>query len=222
MKKFLSGCLLLCILTSTFGITAFAAPTQGYVTADVLNVRSQAYIGDNVIGSLYYGQAVTVDYAEGEWYHISYNGTGAYVHSDYITIYPAGTTSRGSVDRSKGQAVIDLAKTFLGTPYVYGGASPSGFDCSGFVYYLYQQFGVSLYRTAAGQAQNGIIVSREEMIPGDIILFSSSGGPITHVGLYVGDGQFIHSPQTGKTVEIVPLSSSYYDRGFMGARRIFY
>ena len=121
-----------------------------------------------------------------------------------------------------GQDIVDYAKSFLGIPYVYGGTSPKGFDCSGLVYYCYKHFGYSINRTASAQALNGTSVSSSELKAGDIILFSSSSGGkyIGHCGLYIGNGQFIHAPHTGDVVKISSLSDKYYSTHYWGARRI--
>lgn len=226
MKKLIISLCAVLFTASLLNISAFAANNQGVVIADVLNVRSQPQIADNVVGALYNGQRVDILANDGVWYQINYNSIPAYVHSDYILIRSAELTSRDGNDAEKrgtiGEEVVEFAKQYIGTPYVYGGSSPSGFDCSGFVYYVYKNFGVTLNRVAADQSKNGYVVDRSELMPGDILLFSRTlDGYITHVGIYVGDNQFIHSPQTGKSVEIVSLSSGYYNYGYVGARRIF-
>jgi cell wall-associated NlpC family hydrolase len=120
-----------------------------------------------------------------------------------------------------GQEIVDFAQTFLGVPYVYGGTSPSGFDCSGLVYYCYKHFGYSINRTASSQAYNGTAVSSSDLQPGDIIIFTARGGGyIGHCGLYIGNGQFIHAPHTGDVVKISSLADGYYKNHFWGARRI--
>ena len=120
-----------------------------------------------------------------------------------------------------GQNIVDYAMGFLGVPYVYGGTSPSGFDCSGLVYYCYKQYGYSLNRTAAGLAFNGTSVSSATLQVGDIILFTSTNGSyIGHTGIYVGGGQFIHAPHTGDVVKISNLSDTYYTNHYYGARRV--
>lgn len=226
MKKLIISLCAALFTASLLNISAFAANNQGVVIADVLNVRSQPQIADNVVGALYNGQRVDILANDGAWYQINYNSIPAYVHSDYILIRSAELTSRDGNDAEKrgtiGEEVVEFAKQYIGTPYVYGGSSPSGFDCSGFVYYVYKNFGITLNRVAADQSKNGYVVDRSELMPGDILLFSRTlDGYITHVGIYVGDNQFIHSPQTGKSVEIVSLSSGYYNYGYVGARRIF-
>jgi peptidoglycan DL-endopeptidase CwlO len=110
---------------------------------------------------------------------------------------------------------VGIAMQYLGTPYVYGGSSPSGFDCSGFVMYVYSQLGVSLPHNAAAQYGYGTPVDRSQLQPGDLVFFNGLG----HNGIYVGGGSFIHSPHTGDVVKISSMSG-WYDSTFVGARRL--
>jgi peptidoglycan DL-endopeptidase CwlO len=111
--------------------------------------------------------------------------------------------------------VVGIAMQYLGTPYVYGGASPSGFDCSGFIMYVYAQVGVSLPHNAAAQYGVGTPVDRSQLQPGDLVFFNGLG----HAGIYVGGGSFIHSPHTGDVVKISPMSG-WYASTYVGARRL--
>ncbi len=111
--------------------------------------------------------------------------------------------------------VVGIAMQYLGIPYVYGGASPSGFDCSGFVMYVFGQVGVSLPHNAAAQYGYGMPVSRDQLQAGDLVFFNGLG----HVGIYIGGGQFIHSPHTGDVVKISSLSG-WYSSTWVGARRL--
>jgi cell wall-associated NlpC family hydrolase len=111
--------------------------------------------------------------------------------------------------------VVGIAMQYLGIPYVYGGASPSGFDCSGFVMYVFGQVGVSLPHNAAAQYGYGMPVPRDQLQPGDLVFFNGLG----HVGIYVGGGSFIHSPHTGDVVKISTLSG-WYSSTWVGARRL--
>jgi peptidoglycan DL-endopeptidase CwlO len=112
--------------------------------------------------------------------------------------------------------VVGIAMQYLGTPYVWGGASPGGFDCSGFVMYVYSQVGVYLPHLAAGQYNYGTPVSQDELQPGDLVFFDGLG----HVGIYIGGGQFVHSPHTGDVVKISSLDDSWYAATYIGARRL--
>ncbi len=111
---------------------------------------------------------------------------------------------------------VGIAMQYLGTPYVWGGSSPSGFDCSGFVMYVYGQLGVSLPHNAAMQFGYGTPVPRSALEPGDLVFFDGLG----HNGMYIGGGQFIHSPHTGDVVKISSLYDSWYASTWVGARRL--
>ena len=111
--------------------------------------------------------------------------------------------------------VVGVAMQYLGTPYVWGGASPSGFDCSGLVMYAYAQVGVSLPHSSYAQWGMGVPVSRDQLEPGDLVFFDGLG----HVGIYVGGGSFIHAPHTGDVVKISSLTG-WYASSYVGARRI--
>ena len=115
-----------------------------------------------------------------------------------------------------GLSVVRYAKRFLGVRYVYGGSSPrSGFDCSGFVRFVYAHFGVSLPHSSYAQFGDGRRVTRRSLRPGDLVFFDGLG----HVGLYVGNGRFIHAPHTGTRVRIERFAGWYSSR-FVGARRL--
>jgi cell wall-associated NlpC family hydrolase len=123
----------------------------------------------------------------------------------------------GSAPPARYGGAVGIAMQYLGIPYQWAGASPStGFDCSGFVMYVYAQLGVSLPHNAAAQFAYGNPVSREELQPGDLVFFNGLG----HNGMYIGGGQFIHSPHTGDVVKISSLSDSWYAATWVGGRRL--
>ena len=120
----------------------------------------------------------------------------------------------------KAQEILNEAAKYLGTPYVYGGSTPSGFDCSGFTSYVFKQCGITLQRVSRDQyAKNGTYVKKSDLMPGDLVFFGS-GGTVNHVGIYVGDGMMIHSPRTGDVVKYTSINSSYYTRNYIGAKRV--
>ena len=123
--------------------------------------------------------------------------------------------SRGAESR-RGQRVVEIARKQVGTPYRFGGTSPSGFDCSGLVRYVYAQVGVSLPHNAAKQYRYGSPVSRDRLEPGDPVFFDR----LRHSGIYIGGGHFIHARQTGKRVSIASLDASWYAKNWVGARRL--
>lgn len=132
-------------------------------------------------------------------------------------ISQAGDTSNPSATYATGQEVADFAQQYVGYGYKWGGSSPeTGFDCSGFVYYVYQQFGYELNRTAADQASNGSHVEPDALEPGDVLCFYK-GSYIGHSGIYVGDGNYVHSQDSATGVVVSPLSER---TGGLEARRI--
>lgn len=191
-----------------------AAPQYGKVTVSSLNIRSGAGTDYDKVGSLRAGKVVEIlDETDG-WYQIE----SGYISAEYVTIVDAAEAAKSD----KGQEIADYALTFVGYPYVYGGSSPSGFDCSGFTSYIYKQFGYSINRTASNQLDNGVAVSMSELQPGDLVMFKkgSSGSRASHVGIYIGGGQFVHASTSSVGVIVSNLSDAYYTTGFVGGRRI--
>jgi hypothetical protein len=116
---------------------------------------------------------------------------------------------------------IDLKKSIdevVGTPYKWGGTTPSGFDCSGFILYIFNQYETKLPRTSKSMSQIGTKVEKEDLRPGDLVFFNTFGKGVSHAGIYIGDGQFAHSSTRG--VKIEKLSDTYYDKRYITARRV--
>ncbi len=132
------------------------------------------------------------------------------------------TTSNASYNASEGENIVEFAKQYLGYDYVAAGKSPSsGFDCSGFTYYVYGQFGYNLGGSSGSQAGAGEEVPESKMEPGDLLIFNdSSNSRVGHVGIYIGDGEFIHAANPSRGVVIDDVDSSYYSQRFVSARRL--
>lgn len=193
------------------------------VTASTLNVREGAGTDYSRIGQLSCGGVVTVLEQLDGWSKITSGSITGYVSSEYLTIVDTEALEAAA---SQGAQLVELAKQYLGVRYKYGGTSPSGFDCSGFVYYLMKALGTSVPRTASAQWSAGYTkVSQSELQPGDLVFFAntySSSNYITHVGIYVGSGQFIHSssPSSGGVI-YSSLTEGYYAARYAGACRVF-
>ena len=193
-----------------------AETTYGKVTASALNVRSEPNTESDRVGSLRSGKIVEIlGQTQSGWYQIE----DGYISAEYVVLVDEAEATKASL----GQEIADYALQFVGYPYVYGGSSPSGFDCSGFTSYVYRQFGYSLNRSAANQLDNGTPVSMSELQPGDLVLFKKAGTGskrASHVGLYIGNNQFVHASTSTVGVIVSSLSEAYYTTGFVGGRRI--
>lgn len=194
--------------------------TYGRVNADGVNVRSDASTEAEVLASVDTGTIVTVNGLVDGWYDVTCQyGTEGYIRSDFLDLTKDTASSTAS-----GSSIVDTAMKHLGTRYVYGGASPSGFDCSGFTMYVYSQHGYSLPHTATGQWQSGIgsrVYSIGELQSGDLVFFNdpsrNAGKACSHAGIYIGGGQFIHSSSSRSNgVIISDLTSGYYNTYFVG------
>jgi len=132
-----------------------------------------------------------------------------------------GSGNPGTAAPASGQAILDKAKQYLGVRYVYGGASPSGFDCSGLVYYVLKTLGYSPYRMISDMYSQGTYVSKANLQPGDIVFFANTyGSGLSHVGIYAGNGQFIHAPNSRSVVSYSDLTTGYWANHYYGARRM--
>ena len=192
------------------------------VNATSLNVRSGASTSYSVITKLPKGTVVDViESASNGWKKIkTSNGTTGWVSGQYLTTGVVEQPSTPSTN--KVQAVVDLAHKQIGKPYVWGAEGPNSFDCSGLTYYVYKNAaGITLPRNSRSQYGAGKAVSKSNLQPGYLICSSTYGtGNITHVAIYVGDGQMIHAPRSGKNVEKVSMNTSYWNKAYVGARRI--
>lgn len=205
------------------------------VTTSVLNMRSGPGTENSIVTKLYEGSVAKIIGINNAWFKVQYGGETGYISPDYVSIVPykataaasapvAVSTSSGSASTASGtrQQIIDYAAKLLGCKYVYGGNTPSGFDCSGYVKYVFKHFGVDLTRTSANQYANSVRIKKSELKIGDLVFFSQNAGSskVGHVGIYVGGGQFIHAAAPGKGVRYDSLNSTYYSSHYIGSGRV--
>lgn len=187
------------------------------VTASGLNIRSSWSADSTLLGTVGYGTDLTVTgLCENGWVQVLYQGQTGYVNGEYVADYEEvdNTATSGAVD------IANFAMQFVGCSYVYGGTSPSGFDCSGLVYYCFGQFGIQLKRTANDQMNNnGTAVSRSNLQVGDLVFFGY-GGYADHVGIYIGNNNFVHAANPSSGVRVSSMDETYYVNKYLGARRI--
>ena len=196
-------------------VELYEEPLYAKVTVSSLNIRSGPGTTHDKAGSLRMGKIVDVLGKAGDWYKIE----SGYISAEYVVLVDAETAASAGL----GQEIADYALQFVGYPYVYGGSSPKGFDCSGFTKYVYAQFGYSINRTASNQMDNGISVSMSELEPGDLVFFKKSGSGskrASHVGIYIGNSKFVHASTSKVGVIVSHMSDAYYTTGFVGGRRI--
>ena len=237
--------------TSASGLKGY-----GKVTTDVLNMRSKPSTNADVVAMAVQNEYVRLRGFEDGWYKVSYYDYTGYMSGDYLSLVAkkpqpkksASTSSTGSASGTdnaspaspsggqsagngsgSGSDLVDFALSLCGVPYSYGGASPSGFDCSGFTMYVYNHFGYSLPHGATTQMDYGYAVSMSELSPGDLVFFfdpayADSGA--SHVGIYIGGGQIVHaSSGPGYCVKVSSFSGdsstgNYYGDVYLTARHI--
>lgn len=222
----------------------------GKVTGSAVNLRSGPATSYSRVATASKGDKCSIIGINQGWYKVIYGSLICYIRSDYLELtevpyenkassispkyFRAGksigtlpgsssgsTVSNEIVPGVTGAQILSRAKQYLGVPYVYGGASPSGFDCSGFVYYVLKTLGYSPARTPAAQIALGKTVEKANLKAGDIVFFAGTGAAgISHVGIYAGNGQFIHAPNSRSVVSYADLTSGYWAEHYYSARRV--
>lgn len=216
----------------------------GSITANKVNIRSGPGTSHTVITVGNSGEKAYIIGFNRQWYKIIYGNSIGYIRSDYLRltevpyenadsnkkplffiggqstgVKPSGSVLSGNAV-SSAQQIIRTAKSYIGVPYVWGGTTPKGFDCSGFTQYVFAKHGFNLPRTTTEQYRLGRYVSKSQLQPGDLVFMQNTYREgISHVGIYVGDGKMIHA-SSSKGVVISDLSTAYYLQHYYGARRV--
>lgn len=210
-----------------------------FVNAETVNVRKEANTDSEVVVKLSLNTSVDVYAEENGWSKVKVEDKEGYISSALLSDKKQETsrsletprkqaeqtqeqTNTQATTSSSGQGakVVETAKSYIGSKYVYGATGPNSFDCSGFTYYIYKQYGVSLSRTAAAQYKNGTAVSRSDLQLGDLIMFGPSASGINHVGIYIGGGKIVHAANASRGVTTDTINSGYYNNNYVGARRV--
>lgn len=189
---------------------------KGSITGENVNVRTGPGKGYDILICVTAENVEILGNSDG-WYNVRFSsGIEGWVIGDYVST-GGSVISRGE---TIGRQMVSYAKQFLGVRYVWGGNSSSGFDCSGFVKAVYANAGIDLYRVAADQATQGTYINASNLRIGDLIFFDTDGGRnyINHVGIYIGDGQFIHASSGKGKVVIESLWGGFYESSYMSAR----
>lgn len=202
----------------TLSINAVAAQI-GYVSCNLLNVRVSPNTSSDIISQLERNSSFEIIYTDNGWYNIRMqNGVTGFVSAQYVTKNNPAKNSDASTVAMK---IVSDAYNYIGCRYSYGSSGPSAFDCSGFTSYLYKKQGYTLPRTSNSQGSYGTLVDKQNLTAGDLVFFSNrSDKRINHVGVYIGNNNFIHASTSVRGVVIDSLGSDYYKRNYVTARRI--
>lgn len=198
--------------------------TIGTVNCDVLNVRSDSSTEASVLGKLYFGTEIQLTNSKDGWYYMDCSAGKGWVFGEYISNVQTMTEQEYQKRQSEvsdiGKQVAAYSKQFLGKPYASGGVGPNSFDCSGFVRYVYGAYGVSVPHSSKSISAMGQAVSLANIQPGDIMCFATGGGGVSHVGIYVGNGQLIHASTGRRGVTYDGVYDAYYAKTLVKIVRI--
>ena len=214
----------------------------GKVNGTSVNVRSGPATSYSSVAKATVNDKAYIIGINNGWFKVIIGNHIGYIRSDYVDLTEipyenrdsskkplffvggksTGVTPSASALNGTGttaQKIIATAKKYIGVPYIWGGTTPNGFDCSGYVQYVFKAHGISLPRTSKQQYAVGSSVSKANLKQGDLVFFNTSGSGVSHLGIYIGNNQFIHS-STSKGVVITSLTNSYWSARYIGARRV--
>jgi cell wall-associated NlpC family hydrolase len=220
----------------------------GFTNGNTVNLRSGPSTGSERIRSLSRHTRVEITGIRNGWYAVRQNDTDGFIRSDLVLLATGGfnpaaprpaaasvSSSSNSNAHAKAlstlnsagvtdtrRSLVETALTHLGKPYRWGSAGPNSFDCSGFVFFIYGQFGHRINRSSVDQYRNtGTRISKGDLLPGDLVFFRTSNrNVVSHSGIYIGGGQFIHASTTRRGIIISPINTGYYRERYVGAKRV--
>lgn len=217
--------LIIAILNITTAAYGTGTRQNGVIIGEGVNFRAEPDSGGRIISVLKQGLTITILEQSDNWYMAQLpDGRTGWICQQFVKKEPLApdtlmgrNSSALAVDK-----IIAYAKSLIGIKYVYGGQSIQGFDCSGFTMYVFAKFGINLPHLAELQLKEGEEVpDKSDLVPGDLVFFKTEGSAkVNHVGIYIGDGRFIHASSGYGSVRISPLDKGYYNQCYVGGRRL--
>lgn len=216
IKKFFASLTVIVVLAGIFTGTAFADYYSSYTTLyKGANGKEVVNLQNDLKKLGYYNYTST-----GYFGDITLNSVIKYQSNN--NLYADGVVGHATAKEIKVDKIISQAKQYMGVPYVWGGTSPSGFDCSGFTHYVMLKNDITIPRTTELQYNTGSWVSRSSLKPGDLVFFTTYKQGASHVGIYLGNNQFIHASSGAGKITISDLNNTYYAQHYIGAKRVIW